>query len=268
MTTALFALTKVIGALIMPLSMFFLVALVAGGLLFTRWWRLGRGVLGAALVVLWVLSWEPTARLLLEPLESQYPPLVEPAELSERGPGYIVVLGHGHRLEPGLPITSQINSTAAIRLLEGLRLHRELPQSSLILSGGSVFGATPNSQVMHRLAAAIGALPDAATVRFSSPRNTREEAVRVAEFLAGKEQPAGYLLLVTEASHMPRAVALFRGAGLDPVAAPTLHRVRQHEAGRGFHPGDVRPSADALLMSERAIHEYAGLLWAHLQGWI
>ena len=266
----MFELTKVIGALIMPLSIFFGVAGAAVALLFTRWWQLGRGAIVAALVLLWVLSWEPTAKYLLEPLEQKYPALLEPREAISQDIDYIVVLGSGHKLDPRLSITSQINSTAAVRLLEGLRIHHQTPHSKLILTGGAVFGDTPNSAVMQQLADAVGLnRPETKFIRFSSPRNTREEAVRVAEFLA--EQKAAHvshgLVLVTEASHMPRAMALFRGTGLDPVAAPTRHRVREAEAGRGFHPGDVRPSASALRMSERAIHEYVGLLWARLQGW-
>ncbi|MCG5529757.1 YdcF family protein [Halorhodospira halochloris] len=265
----MFELTKIIGALIMPLSMFFVLACGAVLLLFTKWYRLGRGALIATLLAIWVLSWDPTAQRLLAPLERQYPAILEPAETLGEEPGYIVVLGHGHSLDPELPITSQANSTAAVRLLEGLRIHNQLPQSTLILTGGSVFGSTPNSEVMHRLAQSIGIEPANEVVRFATPRNTREEATRVAEFLTNREagQPKGRIVVVTEASHMPRAMALFRGAGLDPVAAPTRHRVRADEADRGFHPGDLRPSAHALRKSERAIHEYVGLLWARLRGW-
>lgn len=256
----------------MPLSIFFIVVLAAVALLFSRWWRLGRGVLVAALLALWVLSWEPTARLLLAPLERAYPALVEVRQLpsGEGGNGYIVVLGHGHRLDPRLVITSQVSSTAAVRLLEGLRIQRRWPQSQLILSGGAAFGSTPNSAMMYRLAQALGMGRDSLPiVRFESPRNTREEALRVAQFLRDKGESAANanLVLVTEASHMPRAMALFKGVGLDPIAAPTRHRVREHEPGHGLHPGDVRPSANALRMSERAIHEYVGLLWAYLRGW-
>ena len=45
-------------------------------------------------------------------------------------------------------------------------------------------------------------------------RNTHAEAVAAAELVGDAS-----LILVTSASHMPRAMALFRAQGLDPIPA-------------------------------------------------
>ncbi|MBK1727460.1 ElyC/SanA/YdcF family protein [Halorhodospira neutriphila] len=260
----MFALTKILGALLMPLSLVLLAALLGAALLFTRRARLGRRVVLGTLAALYLLGLEATAGLLLAPLERQYPALLEPRAQVAAPVSHIVVLGEGHRLDPRLPVTAQLNANAAVRLLEGVRLQRAFPDATLVLGGGAVFGETPNSAVMHRLLRAVG-LDPGAVVRLETPRNTVEEARAVAGRVGGPG--AGRVVLVTEASHMPRAVALFRGQGLDPVPAPTRHRVRGREAGAGPRLRDFLPSAEGLRMSERAFHEYLGLAWAWLRGW-
>ena len=258
----MFEMTKIAGALLMPLTLVFLAAAGGLALLFTRRWRWGRGLLIGALAALFFFSWTPTARLLIAPLESHYPPLLEPAALDEEI-GYVVVLGGGHRADPSLPVTAQLNPSATIRMLEGVRIHRALPESTLIFSGGSVFQPVANAEVMRRVAEAVG-VDTSRVVLHDTPRNTVEEARAVQRRV--EAAGGGRVVLVTSASHMPRAVALFRGQGLDPIPAPTQHRVRE-SAGEGFLFGGWRPSANALRISELAWHEYLGLAWARLRGW-
>ncbi|MBK1735400.1 hypothetical protein CKO15_08905 [Halorhodospira abdelmalekii] len=261
----MFELSKLLGALLMPLSALGLLALLATLLLFTRHWRSGRGVLVVVLLLFGVVSWEPTASRLLLPLEQRYPALLDATAVPVERVEAVIVLGHGHRLDPQLPITAQLNLMATARLLEGVRIQQAWPQSALLLTGGAVYSAKPNSQLMQQLLETLGLAP-VQVVAFDTPRNTREEAVRVAAWVEAAGVDPAALVLVTEASHMPRAMALFRGVGLDPLPAPTAHRVRAREPEAGS-PAQFRPSAHALRMSERAVHEYAGLLWARLRGW-
>jgi len=65
------------------------------------------------------------------------------------------------------------------------------------------------------------------------------------------------LVLETSASHMPRAMAYSRRAGLEPVAAPT-HRLSARSTYEEFR--DWLPTATYLRMTERAWYEYLGLL--------
>nr|WP_242463861.1 ElyC/SanA/YdcF family protein [Halorhodospira halophila] len=251
----------------MPLSLLVLAGILGVILLLTRYWRWGRGVLIGTVVALYLASWEPTASRLLAPLEQRYPALLDPAGVAEtQGPVTdIVVLGHGHRLDPQLPITAQANADGVTRVLEGVRLQRHFPDSTLWLTGGAVRGDTPNSEVLYRLMGEVG-LDAGAVERLAEPRNTAEEAQAVAERLT---DDAGTIILVTEASHMPRAMGLFRGQELEPIPAPTRHRVRAHEPDAGTHPGHgVRPSVHALHMTKRAFHEYLGMAWGRMRGQI
>jgi uncharacterized SAM-binding protein YcdF (DUF218 family) len=100
-------------------------------------------------------------------------------------------------------------------------------------------------------AVSLGVDPAALIVE-DRPRNTAEEADRMAE-----RAPAHALVLVTSASHMPRAVRLFEERGLQVIPAPT-HYLTTEPRGvrRWFRP----PSADNARKVERAVYELlAGL---------
>lgn len=69
---------------------------------------------------------------------------------------WVVVLGGGHISDPKIPITGQLSDASMARLVEGIRLHRELPKSKLILSGGSFFDRVSNAKVLSEVAMALG----------------------------------------------------------------------------------------------------------------
>ncbi len=170
---------------------------------------------------------------------------------------YIVVLGGGiNRGEP-LPVTSQIGLESLSRLLEGVRLYRAEPGRKLILSGGPVFNPIPESQIMSRVALIMGVNPRD-ILQESLSRDTEEEA-RLLKPLVGRER----FFLVTSAAHMPRAMALFRRQGLEPVAAPMDLPAQQKGP---CYPEDFFPSSHSLQRTEIALHEYLGLAWAWLRG--
>ncbi len=77
----------------------------------------------------WFGAW-----LLLNPLESRYPPLIHPEQHPVKN---VVVLSGGHEDQPSLPATLQIRSGSMYRVIEGVRIHRQLPGSRLILMGGT-----------------------------------------------------------------------------------------------------------------------------------
>jgi uncharacterized SAM-binding protein YcdF (DUF218 family) len=72
-------------------------------------------------------------------------------------------------------------------------------------------------------------------------------------------------ILVTSAAHMPRAVALFKKHGRQPIPAPADYRVKE---AQGADPNRVFPQAIPLCWAQIAWHEYLGLAWAWLNGLI
>ena len=67
-------------------------------------------------------------------------------------------------------------------------------------------------------------------------------------------------VLVTSATHMKRAVALFNFHGLDPIPAPTYFLIKESDRVTPM------PSSGSLGKSEAAFHEYLGIVWANLMG--
>lgn len=243
---------EILGLMCMPLS-------IAGILMFAGVAMLvatGRQVLGKIVVSLGVIvalgaAWAPLADRLLSPLETRHAPLV----LSEVPPGVrqIVVLGGGHVSDARLPDTGRLSGSSLARLAEGIRLHRLLEDSRLVFTGAAVFDPEPHARVMARAAVDLGVDGDRIMV-LERAKDTVEEVLALRETL-GREP----FVLVTSASHMPRAVLLFQTAGLHPMPAPADFLVKQ---GEGRHPGRYFPSAGALRRTERAVHEYLGLMWA------
>ncbi len=81
----------------------------------------------------------------------------------------------------------------------------------------------------------------------------------VVKEIVGKDK----FILVTSASHMPRAIGLFRKYGMDPIPAPTDYMVKEREGG--LTPRVFFPSAGSLEKAGRAIHEYLGMMWGKVR---
>jgi uncharacterized SAM-binding protein YcdF (DUF218 family) len=110
---------------------------------------------------------------------------------------------------------------------------------------------------MRSLAVGLGVDPAALDLDNVSPdTETQAEVVRAR---LGAEE----FFLVTSASHMPRALALFRKARTNPLPAPT-HFLTQRN--RGLAPSDFFPSSGGLRRVETVAYEYLGLAWAKIRG--
>lgn len=228
---------------------------------FTKRQKSGKILVSVGVIFMAALSYGAISDSLLRPLERTFPPL-----LMEKIPGHvpfeqkvkwIVVLGGGHTSDPWLPVTSQISSESLARLTESVRLYRSLPGTKLILSGGAVFDPVSNARIYFKTARIMD-VPARDLVLSEQARDTEEEA-RFTQEIVGRD----HLILVTSASHMPRAVALFRKRGMYPIPAPAAHLVKEQSCRA---PGDFFPSAGDLHKAQVAVHEYLGISWSKLRG--
>lgn len=259
----MFILKKIVSQFFYPVGLC-LVILILG--LFCLWatrrQRLGKVLATLGTVLLLLCSSSLISSGLLAPLERRYPALLHPETISwgpesSTSPKWIVVLGAGHVSDPRLPTNSQISATALVRMVEGVRLHKAVPGSKLLVSGGAVFDPVPEAEVMARIAELLGVKPQDIRLE-SDARDTAEEAAIIAKMI-GKEK----FILVTSAAHMPRSMALFRKRGLQPIPAPADFQVRRTER---LPPGWFFPSSSSLNQVQTAVHEYLGLAWAWLRG--
>jgi uncharacterized SAM-binding protein YcdF (DUF218 family) len=260
----MFALKKLISAFLLPLpATLTLIAVALGLIWFTGRQRAGKVLVTIAFGLLLLLSLPLVGGGLVAPLEKGQEPLYPAERLAAatadvgRHPRWIVVLGGGHVAQPSLPAIDQLSSSALLRLAEGVRLYRALPGTRMLLSGAGD-GAIAQADVLAQAAVGFG-VPEQDLVLERTTVDTEDEATKLTA-IVGKDD----FLLVTTASHMPRALALFRARGVDPIAAPTDYVVRHGVSG--VHLDDIFPRLSGLRLTELAEHEYLGRLWAKLRG--
>jgi uncharacterized SAM-binding protein YcdF (DUF218 family) len=157
-----------------------------------------------------------------------------------------------------MPANSQLSSSSLSRIVEGIRLHHSLPGSKLILSGGALYDPVPESRVFADVALALR-VDKKNLILESLSRDTEEEA-RLIQEIVGKDA----FVLVTSASHMPRAMALFNKLGMHPLAAPTDYGIKEN-LEKEISPGMFFPAITNLQNTEAAVYEYLGLAWAKLR---
>lgn len=259
----LFWLKKSITFWLMPLPL--CLTLLAAGLWLTRSGKrspAGRRLLLAGTLLLVLFTNKVVSRALIAPLEGCFPPVPELGDGFPPPPGlascrYVVVLGSGHTDTPGLSSTNQLSEAGLARLTEGVRLLRALPAARLVVSGPPV-GANPShATVLARAAEASGISRDR-ILFVDNARDTEDESDAVRRVAGGAP-----VALVTSAWHLPRAVGLFRHAGINVLPCPTHYLGSRN---RDFRWEDVNWDSDSLGRSTAAVHEWLGLLWNRLRG--
>lgn len=262
----MFLFKKIVSPFLFPLP-FCLELLMIGVILlwFTRKQTFGKLLVTCGALLLLLLGYSGISGILLSPLESRYP-MVDTKALVDLSSGnaeppvkWIVVLGGGHIADPRVPVTSQLLDASMNRLVEAIRLHRRLPETRLIVSGGpgGVEDTSSDAAVMAEVAEALGVSPQQITLEDKS-RDTEEQALNIKAMVSG--QP---FLLVTSASHMSRSMGLFKKQDLHPIPAPADFRVRDDEV---ITPSSFFPHSKELHKATVAVYEYMGLAWSRMTG--
>lgn len=251
MSEAAFLIKKIITSLLLPLGL--CLVLLLAGLLLPAWRRArrwGRILAWLALVVLGACSLPLVGSWLLMPLEKQAGDFADPARLAQQGVSLVVVLGGG--MAPNqAPPADRLTAASLIRLHEGVRIWRGLPEGRLILSDGTIYHGVSCAEVMARVAREMGVPAGAMEIEKTS-RDTEDQADRLAERLRGQR-----FVLVTSAYHVARVRGLFESRGLKPIMAPVNFRA----LGSGLTYQDFLPSSQGLELVELALKEYLGQLW-------
>ncbi len=250
----LFILKKIIGGLLLPLP-FLLLAIGLAILLlwFTRWQKTGKALLTAGWLVLLLMSLQPVADSMLRPIEDTYPTWRGGERVN-----YVVVLGGGYTWNPDWAPSANLINNSLPRLTEGVRLWQANPGAKLIFTGArAMTNSVSTAEAGARVAESLG-VPRSEIITLDSPKDTEEEAAAVASTIG--KQP---FLLVTSASHLPRAVIFFRNAGLNPIPAPA----NQMAIESPLNPWErIIPSPLWLMHSDRVVYETLGRAWQWLKG--
>lgn len=250
----LFTLKKYIGGMMLPLPL--LLMFIALGLLlvwFTRFQRSGKIVITTGWLALMLLSLQPVADGFLRPIEDKYPTWQGNQKVE-----YIVVLGGGYTWDEKWAPSSNLINNSLPRLNEGIRLWLANPGSKIIFTGAAAkTNPVSTAEAGARVAESLG-VPRTAIITLDSPKDTEEEAAAVKQAIG--DAP---FLLVTSASHLPRAMIFFEHAGLHPLPAPA----NQLAIDAPLNPWErVIPSPVWLMHSDRVGYESLGRLWQWLKG--
>ena len=224
-------------------------------------WRRRRGGIALillGLVLLWLLSSHGTAVWLSRIVLKQYAPLAV-SQLKAGQVQAIVVLGSGVLPQAPEYGQAQLRADTAARLRYGLWLARQsgLP---VAFSGGRGWAThatqtEPEAEVAKRVAQQ----DYGATLRWleSESRDTAENARLLAPLL--QRNGVQRVALVTNAWHMPRAVAAFKKAGLSVTPAPMGFVLPNENALLEW-----LPSAEGMLACRQVVREWLGITVARL----
>lgn len=224
---------KMISFWLMPLSIGFILGLIGLILLFRNRLHLAKRFILISLIWIPMVSYAPIGNLLLTPLEQQYPRLEQVPDNVR----YILLLG-GDRKR---------------RAWEAARLYHMIPQAKIITSGFSRYDPVSDAEKAAKLLKESGINPDDILLQ-SEAKDTHEEALAIQQRIGN--QP---FLLVTSAYHMPRAMKIFESCDVHPIPAPGDFNDPQEDGVTSILNGKQ------LQKTERALHEYIGLLWIELK---
>ncbi|MFM7840364.1 MAG: YdcF family protein [Nitrospira sp.] len=222
-------------------------------------WR--RGLAVAAAGIVWIVGSPLTATLLAGFLESRLPSFDHTTTAKFDA---IVVLGGGAAGKGSLRPDDELGGVSLQRTLCGVALFAEGRAPRLVFSGGdaAIFGTGPREAVAMKRVALQAGVPDQAIVLDDRARNTVENARGVTRVLG-----QGSVVLVTSASHMLRATALFRAQGLAVTPAPCAYSVTNWPAfWEDLDPFAVIPSLGALSGVTNTLVEMVGLATAWMTG--
>ena len=246
----MFLLKQFIKALLLP-PMPWLVMLLAVLVFWRRCWA--RKFLLCTLLLILALHSGPLNYALRYPLESRYPPLIDPKSAGRYDA--IVVLTSGSVPARGLIPFPSIDEHMFRRLDEAWRLYRQQPKP-IIVTGGHVDPFTPakdENKIAREFLIRWG-VAESHVIGEEKSRDTFENALETRRVL----QKKGWTryLLVTSAIHMPRSMLVFSSRVPEPIPAPGDFTVGEIE----LTPFAFLPNEGAGPKIFEALHEYVGWL--------
>jgi uncharacterized SAM-binding protein YcdF (DUF218 family) len=160
---------------------------------------------------------------------------------------------------------------AGDRLLYGAHLFRQGEVPHIICTGNVATGGIsvrPVAEDMAEFFKLLGIPKDSILTEIKS-ENTHQHAVHLAPML--EQRGFKRVLLVTSAMHMPRSVGVFKREcpGIEFIAAPTDFRVVERSPMPWYrHLTAFLPTPRSLLDFSEVMHEYLGIAYYRLRGWM
>ena len=193
-----------------------------------------------ALFFVLTIAFTPLTGFMLRPLSVQEE--IKDADL-------LVVLGGGVNRGRFLTLSS------SHRMVRGIQLYFEGRARKILFSGGIAGrGTVTQASVLNQEARRLGVPPDDILLEKKS-KNTHDQAVEVKKIAEPLQVKS--ILLVTSFSHMKRALMAFEHAGFKvyPAFADPYEKYADE-------------SLDRLGLFPKLLHEYGGIVYYKVRGWI
>lgn len=250
-----FILSKAFAFVLAPSNFLVLAGLLGVALALLRWPKSGWSFLATGILGLALAGWSPLGPVLLMTLEDRFPKQEIPSAITG-----IVMLGGAVDVHITQARGSEAWNDQAERITVVAELANKFPEARIILSGGSGHpDAISESSIAKQALAAMG-IPEVRMELETRSRNTCENALE--SVITAKPKANEVWLLVTSASHMPRAVGCFRAANFPVTPFPVDYHTRGSEDLRRIQPS----IADGLAQVDLAAHEWVGLLTYRVAG--
>ncbi len=229
---------------------FFLLLLALVG---RRWFpRLCNTLALLLCIALIAVSIPPVSNYFISQLEDRFPVLQQLPDDT----GIVMVLGYGHNYVAGRPVNSMLTASALSRLTEGVRLWKTQPESMLVVSGTAYRSPVSHAQVMMDMAIDLG-VPANQIIRFDHTRDTAEEIQSAVRTLSEIENTGHRLVVVSSATHLPRAETMLKPHKVPYTMVPTDYLANDYPW--------YLPGSGSLYHLDRVVHEWAGMLWFKLK---
>jgi uncharacterized SAM-binding protein YcdF (DUF218 family) len=231
-----FILKKMLSALLMPTSIGLILGLTGLWYLHKNSIKRAKRFFTIGLVWMVIVSSMPFANLIIVPLERGYKRL----KTIPKDVKHILLLG----------------GDKESRSWEVLRLYQQIPDAKVITSGYPSVSSSSGAVATAKFLSRVGVKRDDISM-LTKAKDTEEEVLAIKKMLKGRP-----FIVVTSAYQMPRAMLIFKKHGLNPIPAPTDFKARS-----GLDIFLHNPKGRYLFITERAWHEYIGLLWFKIKSY-
>jgi len=228
-----FSLKKLISFFLEPFTFGFLLLTLALLFLLFNSYKKAKITLFISVVYLFLISNSVVSNFLMSPLEDKYKNH-ENIDISKVE--YILLLG----------------GDFDARFDKVIKLSQKLQDAKIITSGYKGGGTIPEAIEARSRLISYG-IDEKRIIIQEKPRDTIEEAISIKKLINNKP-----FILVTSASHMPRAMKIFKKEGLNPIPMATAFRVKERTSNSYLGIKEIKKI-------HMATHEYIGILWLEIK---
>ena len=159
---------------------------------------------------------------------------------------------------------ANLGPDSVTRCLHAVKLYRQGSACPVVVTGGKMKPDEPGPSIAQAMGQFLreNGVADGDLILEAESRNTYENAVGVKRLLG----PRGVrkIILVTDATHLRRAEACFRKQGFDVLPSGCVFHATKFD----WELATFLPNAGTASDWQEVLHEWAGIAYYRLRGWL